>query len=109
MMAANTQQQHSPAPQATTPAALPTGSIASSSISLYITLAAQESKSAETLYAMFVKSCKRDKPLDVLHNGYWALKCRLEDRVEALRDCGGLLFFGSAAALDAARVVRAAQ
>ena len=71
-------------------------------IQIYLRLADAAKASAATLHKMFMQAPKGDKA-DAVWDGYWSLKTDAERHTRALRDAGGLLFLGSAAALAAAR------
>jgi len=69
--------------------------INSRSVRLWLHSANGESTSAERLLAMWNR--RKDGPeREALWNGFWALKVRADEAVEALRKCGGLLHFGCA-------------
>lgn len=60
-------------------------------------------RDAQALYALHTK--RKDGPVrDALWNGYWELQSAAASAAKTIRERGGLLFIGSAAALDAARL-----
>jgi hypothetical protein len=72
-------------------------------IQLYLRLADAAKASAATLHKMFMQAPKGDKAADAIWDGFYALEEKHRNMTEYLRDAGGLLFLGSAAALAAAR------
>ena len=83
--------------------ATPTATLPSSAVSLYLRLACDAAASAATLREMFMQAPKGDKAADAIWDGFYALEEKHRSMTERLRDAGGLLFLGSAAALAAAR------
>lgn len=82
-------------PCATTPSLTPAAA-------LYLCVASDAAASSATLLTMYMRMTTYPNA-SAIWDGHYALKKEAERMTERLRDAGGLLFFGSAQALAAAR------
>lgn len=81
--------------------AQPTGTLANSSVRMYLRMAASAQASADKLHAMYMRMDHHKDGEDAcsaIWDGFWSLKQDAHRLVVDLRNAGGLLFFGSCAA-----------
>lgn len=101
--------QTTPAPAgANGPATQPTGTLGCKSLLNYLLWATEEQQSAAQLLQLYLKR-KPSSEREAILDGYAALKQRADEYTEQLRDCGGLLSYGCAPAVAAARRAQEAR
>ena len=79
-----------------------TGTITKRFVAFYLAKAAQFTDNAARLHAMFL-SMDASADSDAIWDGCCALQYKASQFVSDLRDCGGLLFWGSPAATAIAK------